>query len=422
MSLAAADPTGVLSSHRTMSTGKKNFDALTGLRFFAAVAVVFYHFLAVFSQTGPPVLANWVQSGFVAVSFFYLLSGFVLSYSYVGARGEMRGTRRAFWTARFARIYPAYLLAFLIAAPYNTLWTLRVNTLHAGILKLTTGAVAVLSMQQAWTPWTAWYWNYPAWSVSAEAFFYLAFPFVALKLKRFTPKGCLIGMGTLWLLAVAPSALFLLSSGAGASRAHLQMAIEFTPLFRLPEFLMGVLMGRAYVLGFRVPAAVARWSGYLGLLAIAGCLAVSSAIPRPLLAGGLLAPLFAIVIFAFAEGEGWLARFLSRRTLVLLGEASYGIYILQIPVAYVLRVPPPLHSLTVFFGYFVVLIGAALLSWRFVEAPLRVYLRDWLNGGPPAGRRPKATSAESVASPGASRASLSGARALETARTAEPVR
>jgi peptidoglycan/LPS O-acetylase OafA/YrhL len=65
--------------------------------------------------------------------------------------------------------------------------------------------------------------------------------------------------------------------------------------------------------------------------------------PRPLLANGLLVPLFAILIYSLAEGGGLLARLLSLPTLVLLGEANYGIYILQIPVSYLLRQPPSIH-------------------------------------------------------------------------------
>jgi peptidoglycan/LPS O-acetylase OafA/YrhL len=158
------------------------------------------------------------------------------------------------------------------------------------------------------------------------------------------------------------------------------MAIEFTPLLRLPEFLIGLLLGRAYVLGFRFRPTVARWISYLSVAAVLACLAYSEALPRPLLANGVLAPLFALIIFSFAEGEGWLARFLSIRPLVLLGEASYGIYILQIPVSYVLRLPPPHRSWVMLSMFLFALIATSLLSWRFVEIPLRGRIRDWIMG------------------------------------------
>ncbi len=374
------DPTGVVASHRTLSTGKRNFDALTGLRFFAAVAVVIYHFAEQLKNSWAQPLANLAGSGFVAVSFFYVLSGFVLSYSYVNPQGEMQGSRRSFWVARFARIYPAYLLAFLLAAPINIVWTLHVNHLGPAIAKLFVGAISVLSLQQAWTPWSAWYWNYPAWSVSVEAFFYLAFPFLALALRRLRLRTAFIAMGSLWLLSLLPPALLVLSHGAAGSPGNrLEMAVEFTPLLRLPEFIIGILLGRIYVQGFRLSAVSARIATYFSIAAILMILAfVSPAIPRPLLASGLLSPLFALLILAMAEGETLLAKGLAWSPLVLLGEASYGIYILQIPVSYILRSPPPAKSMAYLSFYLLVLIAAALLSWRFVEAPMRLQIRRWL--------------------------------------------
>ena len=375
--LAAAEQTAILGRG---NVERKNFGALTGLRFFAAIAVVFYHFSDdLIASSGPRAVAHIVDSGFAAVSFFFVLSGFVLSYSYVDRGGAVKGSRRAFWAARFARIYPAYFLAFLIAAPYHVHWALRVNQLHAAVLKLGAGAVAVLSLQQAWTPWTAWYWNFPAWSVSVEAFFYLAFPFVALKLKKFNIRACFIGMAVLWLLALlVPVTLCLTRGVVPVIGDRIQMAVEYTPLLRLPEFLIGLLLGRAYVLGFRFPPAAAKAIGFLSAVALLACLAYGPAIPRPVLANGLLAPLFALLIYSLAEGQGWLARGLSLPFLVLLGEASYGIYILQIPVSYVFRVPPPHHSFATFGLYLIALIGTALLSWRFVESPLRGRIRQWL--------------------------------------------
>ena len=379
---AGSDP----SLHETKSTGKRTFDALTGLRFFAAMGVVLYHFAGPIAERGPRFMSSLTGSGFVAVSFFYVLSGFVLSYSYVNRSGKMLGSRWSFWVARIARIYPAYLLAFLLAAPFNILWTLRVNHFSTGVAKLVSGAALVLTMQQAWTPWTAWYWNYPAWSVSVEAFFYLVFPFAALGLRAFRGKTCLLGMCALWVVAlIAPVSLCLTHGAAAVTGDRLQMAVEFTPLLRLPEFLIGMLLGRAYVLGFRLTPGMSKVLSCCSLLAVLVCLAFGPAIPRPLLANGLLVPLFAILIYSLAEGQGLLARLLSLPVLILLGEASYGIYILQIPVSYLLRQPPPHTSVLTLCVYLIALVVAALLSWRFVESPLRPRIRNLLvkrNTGP----------------------------------------
>ncbi len=361
---------------------KENLDALTGLRFFAALGVVMYHFARPALPRWSYPLSNVIGSGYVAVSFFFLLSGFILSYSYLDGKGTMRGNRRSFYASRLARIYPAYLLAFVLAAPMNIIWSLRVNHAAVATFKLITGALLVLTFQQSWTPWTAWYWNFPAWSVSVEVFFYLTFPWIGPRLAGFRLSSCIKAALGLWLLSLcAPACLYMIKGTTGAPELndHLQMVIEFNPIFCLPEFLIGILLGRAYKLGF-----VFSWSSqtlsYLATACIFSILAFCPSIPHPLLANGLLIPFFSILIYALAQGRGLLVHALSQPLLVLLGEASYGIYILQIPIAYVLKIPPPHHSLRTFFIYLFVLVSVSLFSWRCVESPLRVRLRRWLAG------------------------------------------
>jgi peptidoglycan/LPS O-acetylase OafA/YrhL len=362
---------------------KRELHALTGLRFFAAFSVVIYHFGAPLVQGWPKPFANLASGGCVAVSLFFLLSGFVLSYSYLGREGKLRGSQRSFWVARLARIYPAYLLGFLLAAPTNFLWTAKVNAAKVAAVKLAVGGSLVLAMLQAWTPWTAWYWNFPAWSISVEAFFYLSFPFLARRLSRLTGVGCLNLMLGSYLLALIAPAIFYFSrhvTGPPDLGDHLQMAIEFNPLLRLPEFVLGMLLGRLYVIGYRWTPGMSRTLSYLSTAAILLTLTFSSSIPHPLLANGLLAPLFAVLIYALAGGAGFLAKLLSLRPLILLGEASYGIYILQIPVAYLFHTMPPIQTWSTFAIYSLGLIAISLLSLRYIETPMRTRIRRWFGG------------------------------------------
>ena len=366
--------------------GRPSLDALTGLRFFAAISVVIYHFAQPAIAGWPWPLVELAGKGYVAVSFFFLLSGFLLSYSYLSVDGKMRGTWRSFYVARFARIYPVYFLAFLLAAPHDIATSVALNPGKTAAAKLLLGATTVLTLQQAWTPWTAWAWNYPAWSVSVEAFFYLVFPWLGQRLARLRLKTCFTAAAGFWLLSLtAPVLLFLFKGTTGAPDIdhRLLMAVEFTPLLRLPEFAVGILLGRAYRLGlpFRLRGGV---TSYCAMAAILAILAFCPSIPHAMLATGLLLPLFALLVLALAQGQGWLAHVLSTRTLVVLGEASYGIYILQIPVAYVLRVPPPHTSLRTFGVYCVILLATSVISWRFVETPLRGWLRRTLMRETPA--------------------------------------
>jgi len=381
---SGAEITPRVSPSRDSLVGStRNLNALTGLRFIAAVNVVFYHFVRPTLPSWTYPLSNIVGAGYVSVSLFFLLSGFILSFSYLETSGKMRGTSWNFYVSRFARIYPAYLVAFLLAAPSNILTSFHVNHLGVAIGKLLTGAFLVLTLQQSWTPWTAWYWNFPAWSISVEAFFYLVFPWIGPRLTRLRPAWCISTACGLWLLSLcAPMALYLFHGATGAPglNDHLQMAVEFNPLLRLPEFLIGILLGRAYKLGL-LPQLSSSIFSNLSATSVMAILAFCPFIPHPLLANGLLIPLFAILIYSLAAGNGPLANGLSRPPMILLGEASFGLYILQIPIALALGLPPPHNSLRTFAIYFVVLISTAILSWRFVESPLRICIRRWFSTG-----------------------------------------
>ena len=86
--------------------------ALTGLRCFAAINIVLFHF------SNPQwfgFLAPVVNAGFISVSYFILLSGFVLAYNYDERARNGELDRKRFWEARFTRIYPIYFLSLLLS-------------------------------------------------------------------------------------------------------------------------------------------------------------------------------------------------------------------------------------------------------------------------------------------------------------------
>lgn len=60
--------------------------------------------------------SSFFKEGFVGVSFFFVLSGFIIAYNYQKKLSESKMTKRSFWVARIARIYPLHVLTLLIAA------------------------------------------------------------------------------------------------------------------------------------------------------------------------------------------------------------------------------------------------------------------------------------------------------------------
>jgi peptidoglycan/LPS O-acetylase OafA/YrhL len=357
-------------------------EALTGVRFFAAIFVVLYHYDRLSFSGAPWPVQNAAGTGYIAVGFFFVLSGFVLAYSYINRAGMLRGSAGAFWAARIARIYPAYLTAFLLIAPFNIYRTMHANHSLMGMAKLVVGGSTVLALLQAWTPWSAWYWNFPAWSLSVEMFFYLAFPLIVPLAARLTRVQCARLLPVLWFAGLIVPAAFV-STHIWTFEPpfnKIQMAIEVTPLMRFPEFVFGVLLGRLFALDANKHRAIGGFAVPAAIVAIIAVLAYSDAIPRPLLANGLMAPLFGIVIYALAQGRGIIAAFLSTRWLLLMGDASYAIYILQYPMASIFNVQSDVYTPVRTACYFVCLVLASIACFRFVESPLRPRIRRALAG------------------------------------------
>jgi peptidoglycan/LPS O-acetylase OafA/YrhL len=347
--------------------------ALTGLRFFAAIYVVFYHFVSPDFHTSIKPLQNILSAGYSAVGFFFVLSGFVLSYSYLRLDRQATLNRVSFWKARFSRIYPAYLLAFLLAAPFQIFGSLHVNHWRVALEKLTLGGVLVLTLLQAWTPWTAWYWNIPAWSLSVEVFCYFCFPFAALVVGKLRSRACLLAAAGVWLLGLIVPVLYcaLRHIEAQPPFPMMQLAIETNPLLRLPEFLIGMLAGRIFARGLRWDRRVVPVLSILALALFILALSCSSILPRLLLSNSILTPISALLIFTLAHQSGALAKFLSFPVLTVLGEASYAIYILQYPVSYLLKLNHETFSGQRFLIFLAALIGFSIFTFYFLEQPLR---------------------------------------------------
>ncbi len=146
-------------------------NALTGLRCFAALNIVFFHFSNP-QWFGP--FAPVVNAGYASVSFFILLSGFVLAYNYADKARDGKLNKVRFWEARFTRLYPIYLLSLLLAWEMVPLERAAHTT---GMFW--TGMVLTPVLLQGWIPQIATFLNTPAWTMSAESFFYFLFPWMA---------------------------------------------------------------------------------------------------------------------------------------------------------------------------------------------------------------------------------------------------
>jgi peptidoglycan/LPS O-acetylase OafA/YrhL len=341
--------------------------ALTSLRFFAAMAVLLHHSgagrLRSAGEAARP-LANILDNGYVGVTFFFVLSGFILHAVYAD-RLQSEGSRRPYFAARAARILPVYFLALALAAVVA--W------------QPAPGAWAQLFLLQSWLPGLP-NWNFPAWTLSAELFFYLCFPLLAGRATR-------LPLHALWPITagIAAGVLLLSTSATNPWQApHGWMDGVPAPLLRLPEFVLGIglaeLARRDRLSSLRLPP----------ILAVLALLIVMAQPPATWIAPAATI-LSALLIVSVVNGrDGAVARVLSTPSLVLLGGASYAIYLLAVPVRAMFE-HAGLVSTPALLCYPLVLLAGGLAAFLAVEKPAQRWLRHVLGGrrhpGPSGGRQ-----------------------------------
>jgi peptidoglycan/LPS O-acetylase OafA/YrhL len=337
------------------ATARARLHGLTGLRFCAAAWVFAYHFLVLTVDGAPWWLRRVQDAGHAAVALFFVLSGFVLAYNYAEPLGDGRVTRARFWWLRAARVWPLYALLTLVEIPL----ALASGTTPARVAVATVGDLVGL---QAWLPRITFVGNTPGWSVSVELFFYAAFPWIARATAR-RPRAMVALSFALSLVAAATPAL----ATAGSEAATF---LKCGPLLRLPEFVLGVALGRAFLRRRRVlSTAAATWLALLAVVGVAAVVLASGGVPRYFV-HALLLPPFALLLWAVAEGG---ARWLGGGALKLLGEASYGLYLLQMPLfaAIAGKYEWPLAAML---GFFALLVAGSIAVHFAVEKPAQRWL------------------------------------------------
>jgi peptidoglycan/LPS O-acetylase OafA/YrhL len=290
--------------------------ALTGVRFFLALWVIYTHLIGkghvyepvILMLPGP--LQDLIRRGYQAVPTFFMLSGFVLAKTY-GPTEWNRENFRKYLVGRFARVYPVYLLSLLIVSPF----IVRAQDQKKGWL------VAMhLTLTQGW--FTGHYsagWNTPAWSLSCEMFFYLMFPLLVIPMKN---RG--------WGRTIGVASVALVLTGAMWAAG---ISDQIKPLIHLSDFLMGIAVARAFdLLTQRSSAPSGTWFYGIGFLGSAVILAYAQYLPSAISMNTLLRPMNALLLLGLGLGGGRLARLLAARPVVYLGKASYSMYVLHIPI------------------------------------------------------------------------------------------
>lgn len=373
---------------------KPPLGALTGIRFLAAFIVVLFH-------TAQPFLSNWpdwalsiINRGYVGVSLFFVLSGFILAYNYLEPDNTSTIDKRSFWSARLARVYPVYLLGLVVAMPFFVTRAFRSLPFTSALSHIGGVSLATGSLTQAWVPAAACELNCPGWSLSAEAFFYLLFPFLVVAISGLCSRKLLALGSAIWIASMAVPALYYLigpdalPNPEPTKSAFWLDVVKFNPLIRLPEFLIGILLGKIFLRqALKGSTSVDRsgwWAGGVGLTIVVVLVSNTRSLDL-LLHNSLLTPLFALLIYFLAWGGGIWGSVLSFRPVQLLGEASYALYILHVPLwhwfgkAMEITGLVPESSPVFLVSYLVLSVAVSTATLKVLEEPARDWLRRKLS-------------------------------------------
>ncbi len=335
--------------------------SLDGMRGICIAAVVLYHGSA---QAG---LAGWVRGGFIGVSVFFTLSGFLIT-SLLLREGDSTGSIRLtrFWGRRIRRLWPAAFATVAaviglsawgplqarssdtIAATWNvTNW----HVIASGESKLLQTIVGPLG---------------PTWSLAVEEQFYVVLAlllFVVLRLRR----------STMWL-TIAASLGVVVPVILSNVVTNWQPALEFNTVLRMPELFVGVLLAVWHRRGrSRLGTPLADTLAGGGLLALVGLFLLADYSPPWLLRGGytLVAVTTALIIVGLLQ-HGRVATLLSWKPLKALGVVSYSLYLVHWPVMSVLtRDRTGMRGVTLLGLLLVTSLAAAWLLHVCVERPIR---------------------------------------------------
>ena len=344
-----------------MENIKQRFDGLEWLRFLLAVYVMVYHSAHRYPQISQ---IKWLSSitsmGFFATSTFFMLSGFLLTHVYFKTN-KMRDTRQIFWAKRFCNLYPLHIFALLFSilvlfilqllpipadGPYPSprFVVFDTNAIEGQINpkqfwhymsngEILINGVLQLFMLQAWNPFYLTF-NAPLWSLSALFFFYLLFPTLTPMLLRI--KSIRLAILLLMLASLLLPLFVIIKQLWGIPWTGM---LQRVPLFRLPEFLCGILcyslFRRHQENGYRPSRQRCAWLIVFVLVVFLLATWLFTQRPErfwyPLLHNGLLIPAQLILIYLCAllpESKTPVVQ----RVLPRLAASSLCIFALHVPL------------------------------------------------------------------------------------------
>lgn len=360
---------------------RRHIKPLTSMRFIFSLMVFLSH-VTIFLDKSDVLgvrkfSAAFCHEGYLGVSFFFILSGFILSYTYNNKILLGKVSDRDFVTNRITRIYPLHILTLLISLPL--VWA-NIDSVKSATIQLIS-LFANTALIQSFVPHRAVYFgfNSPSWSISNELFFYLITPL----LFRFFAKGrTLFYLGFLTI-----STIFLVVCMSQVPENYQHSIFYINPIVRLLDYIVGIFLFKA----FRRTHEIELTFGKSTLLEIASLSLFAvffyfhDEVPKVYRYSVYYWAPMLVIIYAFAVSRGLFSRLLSAGWIVYLGEISFAFYMIHILVIkyfdlFYLRIDFSVSALTQAAIVLLISLLLSLMSFELFEKPVRRRLNEWFEG------------------------------------------
>ena len=344
---------------------------LTSLRFFFAFMVFFSHINFLFRSFDNSVY-NYIYSlvdireGHLGVSFFFILSGFVLAYAYKEKILSNKISYINFIKARIFRIYPLHfmtlLFAIIISIVYVDNWFTYLQKIFSNLFLL-----------QSFIPSEEYYFSFNgvAWSISNEMFFYVLFPIII----KFSNK---VNLLIVVLTLICPFILKI-------DNEHWFYYIN--PLFRLSDFILGILL---FSLHCKIKSKKLSFINknctifeIVALLIFVLFFYFHSAIPELFRWSIYYWTPMLLIIFIFSFQTGKISKMLSYNFFVYLGKISFAFYMVhQLVIKFLWmitnKINIPISGWILIAIAFILSLLISHFTYKYFEKPLNYFLRQKL--------------------------------------------
>jgi len=344
---------------------------LTSLRFVFAYMVFAGHLGGLFLNYNEGFLRDTSASylsmneGYLGVSFFFILSGFILSYKYKKPFLNKAITFRKFILSRIFRIYPLHLLTFIFAfylSYYNNLDSVA----------FWVKSFSNLFLFQSFIPLKEYFFSFNdvSWSISNELFFYMMFPLLLMLFSKFRKY-------VLFILVI-PLVIIITRESTDVN----YWIYYINPLFRIFDFFLGIFLHHLYI-KYKDQDVLKKYATYFEVASIIlflGFYFFRDNVPQEFRWSLYYWIPMVFLIFIFAMQSGIVSKLLSKRGCIWLGEISFAFYMIHqlvINVLWILNYKFRLLEngyLLIFVALLLSILGSGIV-YRYFEMPLNKYLR-----------------------------------------------